>query len=172
MATILGLLCLTVTVLYFQEVLVIGGSWEKLRIMLHKARFVVLNSGAWGEIYCAWQWATERVLLCLTVQDVNPAILNPIAKFEAQHSQHCGVADKKKLRIMLHSRQQLEKRENGGTVERCKNLFYSWSLMMMIMMDSNLTKSAQKAPHGGPIPVTCPHRSKVVPLNSWGRVSY
>jgi len=25
----------------------------------------------------------------------------------------------------LHSRQQLEKRENGGTVERCKNLFYS-----------------------------------------------
>ena len=38
----------------------------------------------------------------------------------------------KKLRIMLYSRQQLEKRENGGTVERCQK-----SLLQLKSNDDN-----------------------------------
>jgi len=51
-----------------------------------------------------------------------------------------------------------------------KNLFVHMPLTLVTRGQSNLTKSASR----GPIPrlgVT-PRGSKVVPLNSWGRVSY
>ena len=125
----------------------------------HTARFAVLDSGAKGEVCCVSQCRTwtlpystqlpnlKHNIRCIKIlkefkicrqTDRQTDLCLDTAQIPLPTSKHYlprplrGVADKKKLRIMLHSRQQLQKRENGGTLERCKNLFYSWSLMMMM----------------------------------------
>jgi len=49
----------------------------------------------------------------------------------------------------------------------------NWSLVLQYVPTRGQSNLRQKAPHGGHSPVRGhPRGSKVVPLNSWGRVSY